>query len=79
MVKFKCWKKKGEGFWENKKDNKALLVQTFSSSDDVVIQKFDHTKSVSEGGIKQIGKDSFRDVSSATKFAKAYMRKHDRC
>ncbi len=76
--KLKCWKKKGNLQWENKKSKKSLMVYWYATHPDVVIQEFDYTKPMSKGGMKYIG-PSFRNKESAEKFAKAYMKKHDTC
>ena len=79
MTKLKCWKKEGKDRWINKKGEKSIMVQTFIASSGAVVQKFDFKKPLHEGGMKQIGKDDYRDKEDAIKFANSYMKKHDKC
>lgn len=79
MTKLKCWKKVGDFDWKNKKGEKSISIQYYSAHPDITIHQFDYKKSLDEGGMKQIGKDSYYNMDEAKSFVKKYMKEHDKC
>jgi hypothetical protein len=73
----KDWKKVGDGEWFNKKKNQKIQIYWYIAHPDVTIHLWDFNKNMTNGGMTYIGpKKGFKDLPSAYKFAKQYMRKH---
>lgn len=70
MAKLKCWKKIGKNKWNLRKSNEV-----------VSIFKYGKRYSVEESIVGGSGKilSNKKSKPQAIKFAKSYMKKHDKC